>query len=224
MSSKSPWWRELTPQQIIELPTKKLQELAADPDYQRDLQQKRVEQEERIRGRIELLERDQRPINADLALAGVGLSLRQMEAKGEFDSRAIPIMVSHLERPHDPGTLETMARALGNRKESRDLAWDPLSRLLRSEVAMQNPGNLQFAIAAALADIADKGRLDEVAALAEDRSLGSNRLAFFKRLRMSRHPRAREILEAASHDPEVALEARDQLRKLLKSTATPPAH
>jgi len=199
-------------------------EVRAELERDRSFLERRAEQEAKLRARSDMLANDAAPVVAALHAVGVNADPWSLVNTAEPYPAAIPVLVEHVQRPYHPVNIEGMVRALTCKEAKADARiWDVLVRLLWSDLAKANPNALQFAIANALSFHADKKRANEVAALAQDESLGPNRIAFYAKLVKLRHPRAREILEEAAHE-DGNEHARLTLKRLLKSEGPPPTH
>ena len=114
---------------------------------------------------------------------------------------AIPVLLSHLEKPYSDRTREGIARALAVPDASG--AWTTLRA--EYESAPSNSG-VKHGLAAALAATSNENVIDELVEIAKDRGNGSSRLLLLRGLRKSRSQVARETLAELKDDPALAKE------------------
>jgi HEAT repeat protein len=162
---------------------------------------KRADRDAEHQRRIEEARRDEAPLLADLRAAGFAIdSPWELMSRGEPQPAAIPILVDHFQRPYPGQTRELIARTIGLLQASP--TWDTLVRFYRSE---QDP-KAREGLAAALADLSDPSRLDELIELVRDRQHGPSRAFLLTPLRRSQQPKARETIDALVDDPDLKLE------------------
>lgn len=113
---------------------------------------------------------------------------------------ALPILVSHLQRPYPSRVREGIARALA--VPDARFAWDVLIRLYREEQTFDAKQGLAVAIAAA----ADDGVMDDVIDLTRAKQHGSSRGLLLRALGRSTSERARAALMDLATDPELKKE------------------
>jgi HEAT repeat protein len=162
---------------------------------------KRAQRDAERQQRIEEERRTTAPIAADLRAAGIAVdSPWELVSRGEPQPSAIPILLNHFQRPYPAQTREWIARTIGALRASP--TWDTLVRFYRSE---QDP-KAREGLAAALADLADPSRLDELIELVRDRQHGPSRAFLLLPLRRARLAKARETIESLANDPDLKLE------------------
>jgi hypothetical protein len=122
---------------------------------------------------------------------------------------ALPILLSHLQRPYPDRVREGIARALA--VPDAKFGLDVLIRLYRREGL---DTNAKDGLAVAIAAASDDEVIDEVIALAQDTQHSGSRLLLLRALERSQDPRAREILEELKTDPELTTEVRRILKRL----------
>ena len=85
-----------------------IQELAADPEHQRQRADKEREMAARKRSR----QRDEEPIVADLIAAGIEVASVWDLVSRDTPPAAVPVLLRHLQGDYDDRNLEGVARAL----------------------------------------------------------------------------------------------------------------
>jgi hypothetical protein len=174
-----------------------LTRLEADPDFVA----KRAADESARQQRETEWRRAEEPLVAELRAAGYALeSAWDLVNTSTPYPEALPILLSHLQRPYPGPVREGIARALA--VPSAKFGWDVLTRLYRQETNARAKDGLAVAIAAT----ADEEVIDEVIALARDRQHGPSRLLLLRALERSRSPRARAALMELGTDPELEKE------------------
>ena len=130
-------------------------------------------------------------------------SIYDVGPSGRVDPRALPILLKHLQLPHPP----EVRFAIGHVMASGDcrFAWPTLLALFKAETDRSANG-VKWAIGCALAKAAHKEVIPDVIELFEDLQHGENRIILCGPLMRSKNPRAREALEAARQDPDLARE------------------
>jgi len=182
--------------------------LEADPDWVA----KRAEEESVRQQREAEYRRAEEPLVAELRGAGYAVeSAWDLVNTSTPYPEALPILLSHLQRPYPGAVREGIARALAVRPAR--FGWDVLTRLFRQETEERVKDGLAVAIAAT----ADEEVIDEVIALARDRQHGSSRLLLLRALERSKSPRARAALMELGTDPELEKEIQVNLRRLKTS-------
>lgn len=184
-------------------------ELEADPAWRAARERKDAAQRE-----LEHASRAaEAPLLADLCHVGIDVSTVWLLHKAAPYSAAIPILLSHFERPYPAEIREGIARALAVPEAS--WAWERLVTLLFREPVTQGR-DIRFALALAVAGAAPKGSTDKLLDLISDTSLGESRLAFVSPLLRSRDPRALETLERLRDDPDLTKEVQFRLGQRAK--------
>lgn len=179
-------------------------ELEADPEYVAAKHRQGIEVAQKAAARRAA----EAPLVRDLQGAG-------FEVESAWDlvntstpyPEALPILVAHLGRPYPDRVREGIARALAV-PDSR-FAWDALVGTYRAEPAGTDAKD---GLAVALAAVADDGVIDDVIAFANDPAHGASRILLLSRLKRSRLPAAREVLERSTEDPVLGREAAALLR------------
>lgn len=182
-----------------------LRELEADPEWvaARDARDRDArDQEEQFR-------REQQPLVADLAAAGVVVQSAWdlLNSPGPYPA-ALPILMFHLSRPYSERVLEGIARALAV-KEARPIAWDELLALLKSGTLPPEAANAAMVAISAMARPSD---LPVLVALIREPSLGARRVFLVRNLMRSKRPEARATLLQLRDDPDLRIEIAARLR------------
>ena len=176
--------------------------LQSDPEFiARRREQERILEEIHARWRAE-----DEPILAELHEVGVDVkSTWDLINTSTRHEEAIPILLKHLQLPHSDRIREGIARALAV-PEAR-YAWPTLvAEFKKAPMGLEN-GKLLCAkdgLAIALAATATDAVIEELIALAKDRSHGNYRLFLLSALRKSKNPLARQALDQLASDPDLA--------------------
>jgi hypothetical protein len=179
-------------------------ELEADPEYIAE----RERQDAERRRRVEDWRRAEAPLVEELRDAGLDVeSAWDLVNTSTPYPAALPILLEHLARPYPDRVREGIARALAVR-DAR-FAWNDLVRLYRDEKAGTDAKD---GLAVALSATSDDEVVDELVALARDRSHGGSRLLLLLGLKRSRAPEASAALEEFAADEDLGEEARRLLR------------
>lgn len=185
-----------------------MQQLAADPEWVA----RHAEAERQLAATSENLRRDEAPLVE--ALNGVGLqvsSIWDLVNTSISYPKAIPVLVTHLDRLYASRNLEGIARALAVR-EARTLAWDKVWALATSLLVGTNQ-QLQDSLIAALCGMATSDDLPKMISLINDRRLGASRVLIVGNLMRSRRPEAREALLKLQNDPDLRKEIASRLKR-----------
>jgi hypothetical protein len=154
------------------------------------------------------------PLVEELHAAGFEVrSVWELVSTATPYTRALPILVDHLNKAYPSAVRDGIVRALAVKEAS--FAWDTLIKLLREE----QEGRVKDAAAVAIAVIANDDLIDEVVSLAQDTKLGASRLLLLRALEHSSSPRARKALMDLGTDPDLVKEIQVILRRL-KSAKT----
>ena len=176
-------------------------QLEANPEFVA----RRQEQERLLADRIALRRADEAPIRAELHEVGVDIQdvsdLANTAAK--YDA-AIPVLLKHLLLPYSEKTKEFIARALAVR-EAR-YAWPILLSEYRKAPVVYKKATVKDGLAVALAAIVTDATMEELVALANDKSQGPTRILFLSALKKSKNPLAKQALVELASDPELATE------------------
>jgi hypothetical protein len=153
------------------------------------------------------LDEDAAPLVAALANVGFGVgSVWDLVNSPDPYKDAIPVLLEHLKVPYLDRTRDGIARALAV-PDARG-AWTELVELFRAEPTLNESGKSETkrGLAVALAATATDGTIEELIALAKDKTHGSSRLLLLRALRRSKLPSAKQAIEALAADPDLAKE------------------
>jgi hypothetical protein len=186
--STEEWWRRLQ----------------NDPEYIK----RRQEQDRLTAERVAKYRAEQAPLVAELRQAGLDvLSVRDLVNTPSGYEEAIPILLRHLQLPYSDVTRETIARTLA--VPSARFAWPTLVDQFKKARMDEETGitsGAKDALAVALAATATEAVVEELIALARDRSHGTSRILLLSALRKSKNALAKKALENLSSDPDLAIE------------------
>jgi hypothetical protein len=178
--------------------------LQADPEFvakQRLRERERTERSARLRA-------EQEPILADLREIGWNVnSVWDLVNTSRGYGDALPVLLRHLSLSYSDRTREGIARALAV-PDAKD-AWPILAAEYRKAPMGRENGirlGAKDGLAVALAATASNDVMDELIALATDRSHGSSRLLLLRALRKSKSKAAERAIEELASDPELAKE------------------
>jgi hypothetical protein len=169
--------------------------LQADPEFVA----KQQERERALAERVARNRAEQAPIVAELLKAGVQLhDLWDLIPRSAPYPTAIPILLKHLQLPYSDVTRETLARSLA--VPDARFAWHTLvAEYIKAPMVRLGAKD---GLAVALAATATDSVMDELIALAKDRSHGSSRLLLLRALRKSKTAAAKQAIEELASDPE----------------------
>jgi hypothetical protein len=171
----------------------------------REINREKARQREK---RTEHLLAEERPILNDLRAIGWNVeSVWFLMKKADRYPEVIPVLLKHVLLPYSDRTKEGLARALATRDAKG--AWPTLVEEYRkAPMGMENGIKLgaKTGFADALAAAVTDNTIDQLIALAKDRSHGGSRLVLLRGLRRSRTAAAREALEELASDPELSME------------------
>jgi hypothetical protein len=178
--------------------------LQNDPEYIKRRQERdRIIEERAARRRIE-----EEPILAELREAGWDVkSVWDLLSSSAKYEDAIPILLKHLQLPYSDRIREGIARALAVPYARH--AWPILVAEFKNAPMGEKDGILlcaKDALAVALAATATDAVVEELIALAKDRSHGTSRILLLSALRKSKNASAKKALEELSSDPDLAIE------------------
>jgi hypothetical protein len=160
---------------------------------------KRIEHSERLRA-------EEEPILEDLRRIGWNVkSVWNLVNTSTRYAEAIPVSLKHLTLPYSDRTKEGIARALAV-PDAKD-AWPLLvAEYRKAPIGEENGIRLgaKSGLAAALSATATDAVINELVALARDRSQGDSRLLLLRVLRKSKTPIARRALAELASDPALA--------------------
>lgn len=178
--------------------------LEADPEFV--ARRERTEAERQAR-QVEL-RRAEEPLRRDLLKVGVSIaSVWDLVNTASPYPAALPVLLKHLTQAYPGPVKDGIARALAVPQAS--FAWPTVVQAYREE----HDARVKDGLAAALAVIGGNERLDEIIALAGDRTHGFSRVLLLGALERSREPRATAALMALGSDPDLQHEIQVILRK-----------
>ncbi len=120
---------------------------------------------------------------------------------------AIPILLKHLKLPYTDFTRDALARALA--VPDARFAWPIFAAAYREAPTHLEDGKEAGAkdgLACALSATVTEGVIDEMVALAKDRSNGDSRLLLLRGLKKSKSAVAKQALEELASDPALSKE------------------
>ncbi|SDO42947.1 hypothetical protein [Afipia sp. GAS231] len=183
-------------------------ELAARLQASPEFIARQQERELALAKRVARHREEQAPIVSELQEAGIQLRfLRDLLTRSVPYPTAVPILLKHLALPYSDVTRETLARALAVR-DAR-YAWSILAAEYRKAPTGEENGirlGAKSGLAAALAAIATENVMDELIAIAKDRSHGSSRLLLLRVLKKSKSAAAKQAIEELASDPDLKKE------------------
>jgi len=178
--------------------------LLSDPEFvakQRARERQRIERSARFR--IE-----EQPILTELSEIGWNVnSVWDLVNTSAPYGEAIPVLLRHLLLPYSDRTREGIARALAV-PYAKD-AWPMLVAEYRKAPMGQEDGirlDAKSGLAVALAATATDNVMDELVALARDRSRGESRVLLLRALRKSKSAIAKRAIEELASDPDLKKE------------------
>lgn len=185
-----------------------LAQLQADPEWMAA----KAQRDEEHRKEAEALKLAEAPLVDELRAAGFSVSSvwDLVNSPGSY-SDAVPILLSHLERPYPPAIRDGIARALAV-PETKTAGWDRIVRLFREEPE----GRAKQGLAVAVANAADGQVMEDVIGMLRDRELGDDRVLLLSAIRRWRDPRAEEVLKELEADPALKQEVEVILRRFGK--------
>jgi HEAT repeat protein len=185
-------------------------ELEKDPEFVR----RRQEREARTQQYLDEMHRAEISLIDALAEAGIRVTSvwDLVNTRAQYPD-ALPILFDHLQRPYPDSVRSGIARALAVPEAKR--WWRPLLELFRSNEETKVNG-FKTALACALIGAVDEDVLGDVIELVQDPTHGEHRVVLLSALSRSSSIEARGALERAAKDPQLAKEARIQLRCLAR--------
>jgi hypothetical protein len=146
------------------------------------------------------------PLLADLRAIGWNVeSVWTLVNTSTNYAEAIPVLLEHLQLPYSDTTRDGIARSLA--VPDARFAWAILADEYRKEPSLplgEGRGGAKQGLAAALSATATKEVIDELIAIAKDRSHGESRNLLLRALRRSKQPQAKQALEELANDPDLA--------------------
>ncbi|REJ69683.1 MAG: hypothetical protein DWQ31_03505 [Planctomycetota bacterium] len=185
-----------------------MNELRADPDYQR----RRAEKDRKRRELSALLTEDEKTLVADLAAVGVQVaSVWDLVNTSDRYPAAIPVLLQHLKMDHHRRTREGITRALIT-PDARGVATRQLVRLFQelddAEV------DYKWVLAMAIAETTTKDAIEEVVTLIGERRHGWARGPLLDVLKKVDKDHARPLLTSLRNDPDLKKDANAVLRAI----------
>jgi HEAT repeat protein len=158
--------------------------------------------------------RTEEELRAELRLLGYPQDSLEGFVTNRLDVRdAVPVLLCYLPKIDDEAVKEQVVRGLTT-PETKQVRPEAVSVLVE-EFRKSDDHHLRWAIANALAELADEDDFDEIASLARDQRYGKSREMLALALgRMKREPRAADVLLELLDDEVMAGHAIIGLRKL----------
>lgn len=151
---------------------------------------------------VEAAERDSIPIIAELRQLGIQISSLAELVSQSIDYReAIPVLLKWLQRVENAEVKETLVRALTT-KWGKPIAARPLIEEF-VKAPLSDELGLKWAIANALAEVADESVFDEVVQLAQDKRHARSREMLALALARMNEPNAVDVLIGLLGDEEM---------------------
>jgi hypothetical protein len=168
--------------------------LNADPEFTAT----RAKEEEARQKRAADLRRAEEPLGRALRAEGyeVASAWDLVNTSAPY-TKALPILLDHLQRAYPATVREGIARALAVRDAK--FAWPVLVRFFNEEQEERVRDGLAVALAAA----ADDDVIADLINLARDRRLGTSRVLLLRAIERSRDPRASLALTDLATDPDL---------------------
>ncbi len=197
--------------------------LQADPEFMARKRERDLALAERVARHRE----EQAPIVAELRQAGINVDrLPDLIMRSVPYPAAIPVLLRHLVMPYSDATLETLARILA--VPDARYAWPILVAEYRKAPSTYEDGTrrrgAKDGLAVALAATATASTIDELIALAKDRSHGASRLLLLRALRKSRSQAAKQAIEELSTDPDLEKEIAFRRKQSERRLTTPKSY
>lgn len=163
---------------------------------------RQAEQEQQREELEKSLHAEEEPLVQALAAAGVVVpSVWELVNSAQKYPSAIPVLIKHLKTPYHPKIREGMARAL-TVPEAKPIAAHALIEAFQHEPDGTDIG-VKWALANALAVVADDSVLDDLIALVQDKRHGASRTVLTLALGNMQDPRAVDVLLELLQDDEV---------------------
>ena len=185
--------------------TELMKRLAADPEFQR----KEAEKAAQRSVELERLEAEQRPLVEDLRAVGCRVpSVWDLVEETTPYPEAIPVLLSHLERPYSDAIRDGIARALAVPDAS--IGWSTL----RSEYEAAPTGRVKMGLAAALAAASTDEVTSELLRLINDPRNNDSNILLLHGLKKLRSLDAVQALTELATNPRFAEEISSWGQKL----------
>lgn len=176
---------------------------------------RREAQDKELAERSARLRVEQAPLLADLGAVGLKVeSVWDLVNTSAHYAEAVPVLLKHLLLPYSDRTREGIARSLAV-PEARG-AWSTLVEEYRkapSGIGIKGPGETKEGrlgtkdgLACALAATATEKVMDQLVALAKDRTLGISRVLLLSVLKKSKSATAKEAIKELVSDPDLKKE------------------
>lgn len=184
-----------------------------------ELQRIRAEVEARHAKHAEEMRQAQEPLLRDLAEAGVRVeTISTLVNTREGYSKAIPVLMKHLERTSDypEVILNSIARALTVR-EARGVANRLMISLFRADTHEPKPNGFRWCLGNALSVVAEFGDVNDLIDLIQDTRHGVGRDVLPEALVrfVGKRPDIIDVLDTLQDDPDIG----DRVRQFLKRKA-----
>jgi HEAT repeat protein len=184
-------------------------QLESDPEWvareaAREAEARRGDEAERF---------ETRELISDLAAVGIRVrSIWTLVNTRERYPEAIPVLITHLQRPYCDRTKEGIARAL-TVTEARGVAAQALIDEFRKLPAPVDINGAKWAMGNALSLVATKEHAQQLVELVCDKRYGGARSMLPLALGKFRTPEVKAALELLVDDPDVALQVKRALKK-----------
>jgi hypothetical protein len=157
---------------------------------------------------------------AELNAAGLQVkSVSNLGSKNNASPAAIPILFRHLQKPYLENTRAMIARALAIPEAAYlhdELVSAMRQRIAEDEAVGKGPKTTRYLVqqlAVAVAETTTEDNILALVDLAQDESLGDDRLLFLRRLKRSKNPSVTALLAKLATDPVFSKEIASWRRK-----------
>ncbi|MGY4512754.1 hypothetical protein ACVIN2_006208 [Bradyrhizobium sp. USDA 3650] len=202
-------------------------ELAAILESDPEFMARKRERELALAERIARFQEEQAPIVVELQAAGISVKfLSDLVMRSAPYPAAIPVLLKHLVLPYSDPTRETLARILAV-PDARGAWLILVAEYRKAASSYENgtrPGGAKAGLAVALAATATDGTIDELIALAKDRSHGPSRLLLLTALRKSESAAAKQAIEELSTDHDLEKEIASWRKPRGRRSTTPKSY
>ncbi|AZR24991.1 hypothetical protein [Xanthomonas vasicola] len=150
---------------------------------------------------IEEYVKNSAPVVAALRRAGVNVnSIEELGGNGEYDPRAVPVLLEHVSFDYPNRVREVILRRLATPYARK--YWGQLVEIFEKNTLSLAP-EIRYVAALALSGAADDTVLDDVIRLLDDKSLGLDRAPLLIALIRSKSPKAKMKLLELRDDPDL---------------------
>ncbi|RJL89551.1 hypothetical protein DEF98_002495 [Xanthomonas vasicola] len=150
---------------------------------------------------IEEYVKNSAPVVAALRRAGVNVnSIEELGGNGEYDPRAVPVLLEHVSFDYPNRVREVILRRLATPHARK--YWGQLVEIFEKNTLSLAP-EIRYVAALALSGAADDTVLDDVIRLLGDKSLGLDRAPLLIALIRSKSPKAKMKLLELRDDPDL---------------------